>query len=210
MKEYPSIPGSKSIQTYVGQSMYAFYKYDGSNLRFEWSKKKGWYKSGTRSRMFGRDDPDFGVALDILKRDWEEPLNKIFKDNKRYRNIDHITMFSEFVGPNSFAGKHEKTDYDNNLIKLVPFDFNLYKQGFLAPKDFIEDFDSLPVAQLIYSGKLTNEFIEDVRTGKYPVVEGVVCKYRNKHDSWMAKIKTYAYLEKLKSVFHENYLQYAE
>lgn len=39
MLQYPSILGVKKMP--LGHKCYAFYKYDGSNLRFEWSPKKG-------------------------------------------------------------------------------------------------------------------------------------------------------------------------
>jgi hypothetical protein len=41
------------------------------------------------------------------------------------------------------------------------------------------------------------QFINDVRNGAYPVVEGVVAK----GDGWMAKIKTLAYLRRLDEAF---------
>ena len=41
---------------------------------------------------------------------------------------------------------------------------------------------------------MSREFINDVRDGKYPVYEGVVCK----GDDWTAKIKTIEYLERLR------------
>jgi len=46
----------------------------------------------------------------------------------------------------------------------------------------------------VYEGKLTGKFAEDMRTGKYVVEEGMVCKGgTGGTDLWMAKIKTYAY-----------------
>lgn len=47
---------------------------------------------------------------------------------------------------------------------------------------------------MIYEGNMSREFINDVRDGKYPVYEGVVCK----GDDWTAKIKTIEYLERLR------------
>ena len=45
MKSYPSIPKF----SFGDIKLHTFDKLDGSNLRFEWTKKKGWYKFGTRS-----------------------------------------------------------------------------------------------------------------------------------------------------------------
>ncbi|MGP0066256.1 MAG: hypothetical protein ACLQGP_21965 [Isosphaeraceae bacterium] len=69
----------------------------------------------------------------------------------------------------------------------------------------------LPIAGVVYRGKLTGKFAEDVRTGKYCVTEGVVCKGGpGGSDLWMAKIKTYAYLEKLKRAFGGRWEDYCE
>lgn len=59
MKQYPSINSSngQSFKEFVAD---VFDKLDGSNLRFEWSKKQGWYKFGTRHRLFDNTDPVFG------------------------------------------------------------------------------------------------------------------------------------------------------
>ena len=57
-------------------------------------------------------------------------------------------------------------------------------------------------------GKLTGKFAEDVRTGKFKVSEGVVCK--GVKGSWMAKIKTYEYMERLKRFDPKNWEQYWE
>ena len=47
MKEYPSIP----YRIHGDLDIIAFGKYDGSNIRAEWSQKKGFYKFGTRKRL---------------------------------------------------------------------------------------------------------------------------------------------------------------
>ena len=58
----------------------------------------------------------------------------------------------------------------------------------------------------VYQGKLTGRFAEDVRTGKYGVTEGVICKGgTGGSDLWMAKIKTNAYMERLKRAFGERW-----
>lgn len=79
MKEYPKILGSERIP--LNEECIAFDKLDGSNLRFEYSKKQGWYKFGTRRRLFDHTDPDFGSALEIFQRKYAEPIEKIVFDN---------------------------------------------------------------------------------------------------------------------------------
>lgn len=188
MEEYPSIGGSNKAPH---QECIAFYKYDGSNLRFEWTKKQGWHKFGTRTRLFDASDEVFGKAIFIFLADLAPKLEKIFKEC--YRDIPKITVFCEFFGSRSFAGIH----HPNDIHKLVLLDVKLYKKGFISPREFVNVFcEELPenlVAQVIYEGILNKEFIEDVRIGKYPVYEGVVCKGGSGHKLWRCKIKTNRY-----------------
>lgn len=60
---------------------------------------------------------------------------------------------------------------------------------------------SLHIAGVVYEGKLTGKFAEDVRTGQYGATKGVVCKGGSGDGLWMVKIKTYAYMERLKQAF---------
>ena len=65
-------------------------------------------------------------------------------------------------------------------------------------------------SKVLYEGNMNTSFVEDVRIGKYDVTEGVVCKGINQKKSWMAKVKTYAYLERLKSQFKDEWEKYWE
>lgn len=77
----------------------------------------------------------------------------------------------------------------------------------MKPRDFVNTFGDLTYsAQVVYQGTLNKEFIQNVREGLYPVVEGVVAK----GDNFMVKIKTNEYLDKLKKVFSGNWNQYWE
>ena len=144
-------------------------------------------------------------APEIFMRDFAQPLEVIFQENQRYQSPE-ITVFTEFFGYNSFAGMHKKDDPK----ELVLFDVQI-DRGIVVPEQFIQDFGSLKIAQVIYRGKLTGKFIEDVRQGKYGVFEGVVCKGgKNANNLWMVKIKTYTYLEKLKQAFQRDWESYWE
>lgn len=70
MKTYPSIPRSTG-QSFQEYDAYVFDKLDGSNLRFEWSRKKGWVKYGTRRRLFDTTDPVFGEAITLFHEVWD-------------------------------------------------------------------------------------------------------------------------------------------
>src|SRR5581483_5339197 len=111
------------------------------------------------------------------------------------------------LGPNSFAGMHRSDDPK----QLILFDVWAAPFGMLGPRRFATDFADLPIARVVYEGKFTGQFAEDVRRGKYGVVEGVVVKGgEGGDDLWMAKIKTYAYMERLKQAFADRWEDYWE
>lgn len=92
MKSYIEIPGpSKALHL----PMIAFDKLDGSNLRFEWSRKRGWYKFGTRNRMFDETDKDFGSAIEIFLETFGESLDRIAR--LEYNGAP-LVAFCEFFG----------------------------------------------------------------------------------------------------------------
>lgn len=41
--------------------------------------------------------------------------------------------------------------------------------GFLGPNEFLAAFQGLPIPKVIYKGKITGKFSEEVKLGKYPV-----------------------------------------
>ena len=53
MIQYSSIPHLKDAKI-LNQKVYSFYKYDGSNLRFEWQPKKGFCKFGVNCELFAQ------------------------------------------------------------------------------------------------------------------------------------------------------------
>lgn len=209
MKEYPSIP--KVLEEFVGRECVAFKKEDGSQIRISWHKNRGWYKWGTRTRLFDSTDKNFGDAIPIFEKSHAELLEKAIKDN--YSKAESAIAFMEYCGPHSFAGLHDPGILhveNNNPKELILFDINIHKRGFVSPADFVSQFSHIRSAEVVYQGKLTEGFIKDVRDGKYSVVEGVVCKGGEFHKIWMAKIKTWEYLKKIQKFFGSSYGQYWE
>lgn len=199
MKPYPSIPNSDK---FIGLPTIAFHKYDGSNLRFEWSKKTGWYKFGTRTRLFDINDPEFSAAIPLFKERFGEPLSHLFS---KVFKCDNAIVFCEWFGPNSFSGIHLKDD----PMQLVLLDVNVHKKGFISPSSFVEIFPRIvPSAEVVYRGVLGEDFVKSVR--EQSPGEGVVCKGGEGHGIWMCKIKTNAYLEKLKEKFGHTWKTYWE
>lgn len=199
MIQYPSIEGSAKAP--LGKPCIAFYKYDGSNLRFEWSPKQGWHKFGSRTQLIDQKDPVLGPAIPFFLNGMADEVTQRCK--KFERGIQRVTAFAEWFGPNSFAGQHVPGD----KMDLRLIDVSLYKRGFMRPRDFVRTFADLPeMAQVVYEGNLNKEFIAAVRKGLFPVWEGVVAK----GDDFMVKIKTDAYFKKLNEVYGTQYRNYWE
>lgn len=199
MEQYPSIEGSAKAP--LGVPCIAFYKYDGSNLRWEWSPKQGWHKFGTRRQLFDATDEVFGKAIPLFLNGMADEVERRVKD--AHRGIQRITVFTEYFGPNSFAGKHDESDE----MELRLIDAYLFKKGMMKAKDFVKLFGDLPYApEVVYRGTLNKKFISDVRSSVYPVWEGVIAK----GDDFMVKIKTDAYFKKLNEVYGTEYRAYWE
>lgn len=201
MKEYPKIP---RYDDFLGQECIAFYKHDGSNLRVELSRKRSWYKWGTRHRLFDKSDPEYSVAMEVFEKKYAEPLEKIIRDN--YPKFEGAMAFLEFLGPNSFAGQHVADDPKD----LILFDVNITKKGFVSPDNFVKLFGSLHIPEVLYRGPLTEAFVKKVREKQLPVDEGVVCKGGEGHGRWACKIKTWDYLKKIQAHFGTSWGEFWE
>lgn len=209
MKEYPSIP--KVLNDYINHECVAFRKYDGSNLRAEWQRKRGWYKWATRGYLFDETDKNFGDSIGIFHKTHAELLTKAIRDN--YPKADSAIVYMEYLGPHSFAGLHDPGVLQvpsNDPKELVLFDVNIHKRGFVSPLEFVSKFGCTRSAEVVYQGRLTEDFIKEVREGKYPVDEGVVCKGGEGHKLWMCKIKTWDYLKRIQKFFGTSWGKYWE
>jgi hypothetical protein len=213
MKEYWSIGGPASGQH---KPCYTFVKYDGSNIRCEWSRKRGWYKFGTRKTMIDHTHHIYGSAVTLFLHKYGDDLEKVFKSEKDFRGVQSFIVFSEWFGKQSFAGMHMPDDERD----IVLFDVNPHKKGILGPKEFVDLFGHLDVAEVICQGNFGPALVESVRKetieieSKYSikpeVPEGVVCKGEKGHKLWMAKIKTERYKEALKERFDQDWERFWE
>ena len=210
MIEYPSIiNSSKAPRTHC----IAFDKVDGSNFRAKYTQKGGFNLFGTRTQLIDEATPMWGEMVTNFKENHEKELTNLFKKNKDYRDFREITVFAEFVGDNSFAGRHVKEPH-----KLIFFDTLVghKERKFISPVDFIKDFqETIPIPDVVYVGNLNDTLIEDVRKNKFGLKEGVICKGTHTRGDfcggvWMCKIKTQEYFNKLKEVFREDWIKYGE
>lgn len=188
MKSYPSITKNIRKDIYI----YAFDKYDGSLIRAEWNSKKGFYKFGTRTELIDVSSKPFGQAISLLKDKFEKDLSIIFKENK----YQSVICFFEYWGKDSFAGTH---NFDK-LMELTLLDINPYKEGFLPPAIFIQQYGHLNTAKILYEGAVSVELFDSVKQSTLPNMgsEGVVCKGMSGKVHIMFKIKSQAWLDKLK------------
>ena len=197
VKTYPSI----AYATDSHLPIVAFDKLDGSNIRAEWTSKKGWHKFGTRNRLVDATDPIFGQAPGLIQAKYGEPL----AERLRNAGFDKAMCFFELWGPSSFAGMHDLKEQ----LTVTLFDIAPFAQGILEPERFLKVCGDLDHARVLYEGVVTPEFIESVRAGTLPgmTFEGVVCKAKNDKKTKMPvmfKQKSRAWLDKLDAYCGDN------
>lgn len=187
MKSYPSIPSTPVI----GQHVWAFDKIDGSQIRAEWSSKRGFYKLGSRRRLVGETGV-LAAARALLDAVFARPLSTIFLAE----GYERAVCFFEYAGPKSFAGSHEPGDE----MGLFLIDVAPYKRDLLLPREFLRLFGDLPIPELVYTGLVTEEFIEGIRSST-TLREGVVCKGAHKGQPQMFKVKTSDWISRVKAMY---------
>lgn len=195
MKQYPEIPGWKKFP--LGTKVIAFDKIDGSNIRCEWSKKRGWYKFGTRTQMLDESHEHFGQAISLFQKKYADVVAQICYDE--FKVQERIVAFVEFYGPNSFAGSHVESDTKDVIL----LDVDIFKKGFISPRQFIKLFRDIEIPNIILDGNFNKEFIEKIRNNEFNLSEGVVVKAVEKSKIPMTKVKTLAWIERLKKEKNE-------
>lgn len=191
METYPSIPAE-----ILRVPCYAFDKLDGNNVRAEWTRKGGFGKFGTRTRLLDETDPLVGGALPLFWATQAEALDRVF----RKQRWERATAFLEYWGPGSFAGQHVPGD----AMRLTLLDVHRYKHGILEPREFLRLFGDGPdTASLLYRGNPTEAFVRSVRAGSLEgmTFEGVVCKAGrdSRNRLMMFKVKSDAWIERLRA-----------
>lgn len=194
MQQYPSIEKKiiKDLDYYI------FDKLDGSNIRVEFSLKKGFDKFGTRHKLMSDESGILNRSKDLILN-YEEETHNIFKKNKWQSG----TLFFEFYGKNSFAGFHEEDDD----FKVSLIDAHISKIGYLNPKDYIRTFeDKIEMSSFLKVGKFNKTLLEQIQNGDMPGVtfEGVIGKAFLKNKHFRVKVKNKEWIEKLKRKCGEN------
>jgi len=163
---YPKIPGSRNAP--LGRCI-AFEKYDGTNLHWDWDRDFGWHGFGTRRdefnltdegiELFARTHAHLRESVEVFRATLAEGIQEVFQRSANYLQPQSFKVFTEFFGPNSFAGLHKAEDRK----ELRLFDVWVEPVGMIGPRQFVTDFGHLQIARVVYEGKLTGKFAEDVR-----------------------------------------------
>lgn len=202
MKKYPSIPNDAEAgrPSWGGPTLYVFDKLDGSNVRAEWTRKKGFWKFGKRNHLVGQDDSLLGEAQGLIESKYGDDLARIFTEMR----LDKAIAFFEYYGPNSFAGNHEDEEHTVTLLDVAP-----HKRGIIEPREFLKRFGGLEHPALLHQGNVNHEFAEGVRNGELEGMsfEGVICKGKYSQrlgHPFMFKIKNRAWVDKVRQMYREN------
>ena len=206
---YPKIPGPAGAR--LGRCV-AFEKLDGTNVHFDFERDFGWHAFGTRrdsfdltpdgETLFAARHAHLAGVPAVFRATLADGLAAVLRDSPGYAEFASFRAFAEFLGPNSFAGLHRDADPK----RLALFDVLAEPSGLVGPHRFVADFGHLPSAKAVHEGKFTGQFVLDVRAGKYGAGEGVVVKGGSGGaDLWMAKVKTDAYLARLRAAFAERW-----
>lgn len=201
MKDYPSITGDPA--GFNKQSFLVYPKWDGSNIRVEWTKKRGFHKWGRRNGLLDDSNPIITKAKPLFLAESSE-LEKYLIDS--YGNKDIVTVFMEFFGPKSFAGYHDPND--THEVKVFDIWIVENQKGrFLTQSEYsslARSFNKYHLhdhqlfAESIGPGPESfHKIVEQVRQGTYPgqTFEGVIMKdnksnmIKAKSDAWRNKVK---------------------
>ena len=199
MKQYDSI---EYFGEHLGIPTIAFDKIDGSNIRAEFSQKRGFYKFGTRKMMIDKSSEPFGFAIDLFLNKYSDGLTEVFK-NKEYRNSLAFVCFAELVGTKSAFGQHE---FGNDTFDITLIDVDQYKRGQIPPKEFIKNFEHLGIPRIVYEGNLNKELVSSIKRNDFNLTEGVVCKSvienkKGRESIYSCKIKTDDWFSRLREKY---------
>src|SRR4051812_931247 len=123
MLHYPKIPGSgaEALRRCV-----AFDKLDGTNLHWCCERDFGWHAFGRPLdafiltadgiAQFSAAHPGLEEAAAVFLATVAEPLDALLREHPNYAAFTTIKAFTEFVGPNSFAGAHKPDDPKQTLL----------------------------------------------------------------------------------------------
>ena len=189
MLEYPSI----SSVVRRGEPCYVWDKADGSNIRAEWSRKRGFYKFGRRTGLLDDSNPILKESIPLIVGS-EAFMAKVFKG----LGWDRGTAFYEFHGEHSFAGNHVDEPHRVSL-----FDVADPRGTFMGPRDFLKTFDGkIDTPTFLFHGNVTADILDQVSNSTLQGMsfEGIVAKSNDFKFKW----KSQAWLDRLRGYCGDN------
>lgn len=196
MKDYPSIPGSTGQQFRDIPNAVVFGKIDGSSMRSEWSRKRGWYKHGRRTGLLDDSNPQLALVPSLFDEKLAESLARIAHDARWLT----LVVFYEFWGRASVAGLHAAADPKFLTV------FDAAPEGeMLGPTEFRKTFAGV-VDTAPYLGTMhwTRGLVELIRRGELPGMpfEGAVGKMQLGRGGEIvrAKAKTQAWIDRVMEI----------
>jgi hypothetical protein len=189
VKSYPTI----EKQIIHGINIIAWDKIDGSQIRVEWNRKQGFYKFGSRKVLIG-EDSFLKEAIFLIKGTYEQTITNMFKKEQ----IERAICFFEFYGNNSAFGQHIQEPHNVILFDIAP-----YKKGLMLSPDFLRLTSKYDIRtpKILYRGNFTHTLYEAIKNSTLPnmTFEGAVCKGTKDKQPLMFKIKSNAWLTKLRN-----------
>lgn len=197
MKSYPSIPNSGG-QSFEGLGLvHVFDKLDGSNLRAEWTKKRGWFKFGSRTQLIDETSEQFPGAIEKLVAAGEQVRSLL----RQKRAPQKIVIFGEWHGLHSFAGVHDPDD----VMRFSVFDVCVDNRGWMDPKEFVRRFvGEMDTPEYLGTHNWTRGLVQGVRNGHWDddvTFEGIVGKTLVGPRLHMGKAKTEQWIEKVQALY---------
>src|SRR5271157_1612669 len=158
---YPKMPDTLNCPL---KQCVAFEKYDGTNIHWTLQPDEGWLEYGTRRDRFWINTS--GIAsfeqahpeLAGIHKLWDQDskLERCLMDSPKYNTAKEIVVFTEYFGPNSFAGQHQPKD----KMQLIILDIQVDGK-FIPPEQLVEDFRQFGVARVVFQGKFTGQLFVD-------------------------------------------------
>ena len=217
---YPKIPDTLDCPL---KQCVAFEKLDGTNIHYVYqglvftdfgTRRDRFSTNEAGVKSFNQAHPELSSLYNDSK-DFIQNLEIFLLEQDKYHGKETIFFF-EYCGPNSFAGQHQPKEHKKLHLIDAQIDGKM-----VPPEELIEDFkeffndpewggyaDRFP--KVLFKGKFSGQLFVDVRKNKFNVKEGVVVKGVVGDQVYMAKIKTEAYLERLKNEFSDNWKEYWE
>lgn len=193
MKAYPSI----STEVDFSLRYHVFDKLDGSNIRAEWSLKRGFHKFGSRTQLLTPDQAGLWPSVAAI-----QALEPCLAPVLALLRVPRAICFFEWAGPQSFAGSHHDAPAEMTLSLL---DVAPYQKGLLPPERVLEIANAAQVSTpaLLHVGRIDQALLDAVRAGALPgmTFEGIIGKgpflqsaggpvmFKHKSQAWLAKLR---------------------